>query len=113
MSFYKTNSKSKRLRSDRYRLCEELVDSKTSEVLLSTREIEDIRISSSDIFHTVKANEVSRLDLIANTYYKTPLLWWVIAQANNIYDPITPLTVGTVLRIPTLENLYGYKGILL
>ena len=99
--------------SDRYKSCTILKDLYTGESLLSTREIYDIPSSSSDIYHELKSNEVCRLDILAHKYYRNPLLWWVIAQANEIYDPFIRLDPGTILRIPTIETLYGNKGILL
>lgn len=99
--------------ADRYRSCKILKDLVTGEQLLATRETKNIATKSTDIYHEVKTNESCRLDIIAYNYYKNPLLWWVIAQANNIYDPIVATPVGTILRIPALETLYGNNGILL
>lgn len=113
MSYYEETKNSKAKRTDRYRNCLILKDKTTDEILLSTRDIEMIPYKHSDIFHTVKINEIGRLDLIAYTYYKNPLLWWVIAQANDIYDPFKDMQLGMSLRIPLLETLYGYNGILL
>ena len=52
-----------------------------------------------------------RLDLLANTYYKDPSMWWVIATANNLNDANFFVEAGTQLRIPAdtsdiLNNLY-------
>ena len=41
-----------------------------------------------------------RLDLLANKFYGTPRLWWIIAQANNIGDGTFTIKAGTKLRIP-------------
>lgn len=98
---------------DRYRNCKILVDKETGERLLSTREIDSIVEYPTDYYHRVESHEVDRLDLIAHKYYKNPLLWWVIAQANDIHDPFIALEPGTLLRIPSLESLYGNNGILL
>lgn len=100
-------------RFDRYRTCDILKDIDTGASLLSTREINAIPESNTDKFHVVKSHEVTRLDLIAHTYYNNALMWWVIAQANDIYDPISEIPIGTTLRIPSLEVLYGNRGILL
>ncbi len=44
----------------------------------------------------------TRLDMIAQTVYGDPTLWWVIADANIVpddyYDDLPP---GTTLRIPS------------
>ena len=114
MSYYKEEKPSKKKeRFDRYRDCSILKDNETGELLLSTRDIDDIPIRNTDIYHKLKSVEVGRLDIVAYQYYKNPLLWWVIAQANDIYNPYTDTEVGMLLRVPTLETLYGYRGILL
>lgn len=101
------------IKSDRYRDSVIYKDIETGELLLATREIKSIPERQNDIYHRVQSNEVSRLDILANKYYRNPLLWWVIAQANDIYDPFILLDPGTLLRIPAIESLYGNQGILL
>ena len=49
--------------------------------------------------------ELRRLDQISFRFYGTPFLYWVIALANDIQDPWEPIPVGTVLRIPAIEEL--------
>ena len=41
-----------------------------------------IPIKNSDVFITPAYG--TRLDLLANEYYKDSTLWWIIARANNI-----------------------------
>lgn len=56
--------------------------------------------SESDIY--VVTVQGDRLDLLANTYYKDPTLWWVISIANNniTFGSMFP-EPGIQLRIPT------------
>jgi len=42
-----------------------------------------------------------RIDTIANTYYGDPVLWWVIAVANDMEIVPTQLQVGATIRIPS------------
>lgn len=111
--FYKETKNKSRDRSDRYKDCVILEDVETGEVLLSTRIPVDIYARPDDKYHRVNIHETTRLDILAHQYYKNPLLWWVIAQANDIYDPFISLEPGTLIRIPSLESLYGNGGILL
>lgn len=111
--FYKEIRNKSRNYTDRYKNCKVLEDIETGDILLSTREIIDIPVSENDIYHRVASHESTRLDIIAHQYYKNPLLWWVIAQANNLYDPFSPINPGTIIRIPSIETLYGNRGILL
>ena len=43
-----------------------------------------------------------RLDEIAQTYYKNPLFWWIIAEYNPEVLDFTAITPGTNLRIPNV-----------
>jgi nucleoid-associated protein YgaU len=59
----------------------------------------------SDVY--VVTVQGDRLDLLANQYYKDPLLWWVISVANSniTFGSMFP-EPGTQLRIPTnLSNV--------
>ena len=59
--------------------------------------------SDNDKFH--------RLDIIANIYYNDASLWWVIALANELVDPMI-IKPGSVLRIPSIISLYNLGGAL-
>lgn len=41
-----------------------------------------------------------RIDLLANKFYGSSVLWWVIAVANGMELLPTALNVGDVIRIP-------------
>lgn len=56
--------------------------------------------SDSDSIHIVKAGE--RIDQIANHYYGSPMLWWVIAEKNNLDLPQAELRQGMNLTIPSV-----------
>jgi nucleoid-associated protein YgaU len=60
---------------------------------------------SSYTQHTVTIADRGRLDLIAYKLLGDARLWWAIAHANNIADPLAAIDVGTTLRIPTLEAI--------
>lgn len=72
------------------------------------------RQDPSDKPYVVEKFYEGRLDLIASVFYNEPRLWWLIAQFNNILDPLTEVTAGRVLLIPTKERidvmLVGRKG---
>lgn len=62
----------------------------------------DYKDNKGDQYHVVKDNE--RLDLIAYNYYGDSLLWWVIADVNEIYNPLE-ITPGDSLLIPEFEKV--------
>ena len=43
-----------------------------------------------------------RPDLLAYAAYGNELLWWVIVEANNVYDYEEDLKAGTQIIIPQL-----------
>lgn len=59
-----------------------------------------IKESDADLFITSKESDIGRLDLLAYKHYGSPALWWVIALANDIFDPVYGPEPGTILRLP-------------
>ena len=59
----------------------------------------------SDISYAVSNTLVGRLDLISAAFYDDPRYWWVIAQYNNIIDPVAEVKAGRVLQIPSKSRL--------
>lgn len=82
-----------------------------NQTYIETNYLSSIPTSSQDKFHFVEPGEVNRLDLIAYNYYQLPQLWWVIAMANSITNPLS-VPVATQLRIPATSTLYQFGGIL-
>ena len=69
--------------------------------------VEQMNFSTQE-FYTVDAATENRIDLISFKYYGNYDLGWLIAEHNSILDPITKITIGTVLRIPALDEYYQY-----
>lgn len=87
-----------------------LVDSDGKEYYESQDDIV-IPERDNDRLHQVELSEQGRLDLISYRYYNTTHLWWVIAKASDIYNPLE-VKEGDILRIPTLDSIYGYRGVM-
>ena len=66
----------------------------------STTKYPDIPLSFNDIY--VYTDEGDRFDILAQSYYKDPSLWWIISIANpqltqmSMFPPL-----GVQIRIPT------------
>ncbi|MDR2523403.1 MAG: LysM peptidoglycan-binding domain-containing protein [Synergistaceae bacterium] len=69
-----------------------------------TRPLVKIPESENDVFHRVTQADERRIDLLAHRYYKDVRLWWIIAEANNIVNPMV-LKAGKVLRIPSIDTI--------
>lgn len=61
--------------------------------------------SDSDTVYTVENFYDGRLDMIAAVFYNEPRYWWVLAQYNNILDPVVECTAGRIILIPSKERL--------
>ena len=70
----------------------------------------DIPYRETDTYITVDADHVNRLDLIAYEFYGNVQLWYVIAIASEILNPLD-VPMGTLLRLPSLVSLYTTNGI--
>lgn len=65
----------------------------------------EVPTSEDDLYHELTAGEVGKLDVVSFYYYGTVDLWWVIAIANNILNPLR-IPAGTRLRIPSIDVVY-------
>lgn len=62
------------------------------------------RVSTGDKYHTIRQDET--LPDIAFKEYNDPLLWFIIADVNRIFNPFD-LEVGNKLIIPN-KDLYEF-----
>lgn len=53
----------------------------------------------------ITVNEGDRMDLLANKFYGSPSLWFVIASVNNLTNGSMHIPVGTQLRIPVKNRI--------
>lgn len=67
-----------------------------------------VPVSEDDVYHVVRHSEVNRLDIISNTYYRTPNYFWAIALANDFIDPFI-VNEGVMLRIPSTLTLNDFR----
>ena len=56
---------------------------------------------------TITKQLEGKLDLIASEIYGTTDCWWILAEANQLLDPMTEVTAGTKLRVPTKERVFN------
>lgn len=60
--------------------------------------------TNNDRYFLVDKGYENRLDLISHEMYGTSMLWWAIANMNNIENPLD-VKAGLVLRIPTVRSI--------
>ncbi len=59
----------------------------------------------SDTIYEVPPAASNKLWLVSELFYGTKELWWLIAELNNVQDPLALVPSGSQLRIPTRERL--------
>jgi hypothetical protein len=74
---------------------------------LDTKIYEANRVNGYTYYTVVQSTE-HRLDLISYIHYNTVDLWWLIAQYNEILDPLEEVVMGRVLQIPALPDYYKF-----
>ena len=78
-----------------------------SELLVSDSNVEfwdlvsfpTIPTQPDDIYYVVQGSD--RIDTLAYKFYNDPVLWWVIAYANDMYLLPTDLSIGDQITIPS------------
>ncbi len=70
----------------------------------ATNRLRGVKYDAEDKYYTVTNNTENRLDKISQIFYNTPIYWWTIAHANNIFDCFI-IPRGVTLRIPTMNNI--------
>lgn len=89
--------------TSRYNWSVYYIDSKNGD-FYGTRQPLRLPRHNSDMFHQVTEADRRRIDLIAWQYYRDVNLWWIIAEVNNIGNPLD-IEPGTVLRIPAYDRV--------
>lgn len=61
----------------------------------------DLGTDPNDVEFTITAAYSTKPDLIAYDFYGNTNYSWIVLQYNNIVDPNTELTAGSVIRLPS------------
>lgn len=59
-------------------------------------------------YYTVSEADILRPDMISFKNYGTVTYWWLICYVNEIHDPYNELTVGQLLIIPNILDVYDF-----
>jgi hypothetical protein len=55
----------------------------------------------------INQNFAGRPDLIANEYYGSPYLEWIVTMSNRPLDPLGFPKAGTIIKIPKRGAVFG------
>ena len=67
--------------------------------------------NATDIIYSVPPAGEHRLDLISTQFYGVPDLWWILANVNNIADPLVAVPANSRIRVPSRDRLAS-EGVL-
>lgn len=100
----------KHLTNRNYLMKKEIVDNNQEFDFLTFPDLwfNDEKKKSNESTYVVTDETVTRPDLISYYVYGTSSLWWLICSRNKIINPLTELTVGMVLYIPSLSDYYDF-----
>lgn len=59
-------------------------------------------------YYRVSEEDVMRPDLISYKAYGTVQYWWVIMLVNGVQNPLVDLTVGMLLKVPSVLDIYTF-----
>lgn len=94
--------------SDRKRLYEKNVIDGNKEIDLLQSVIPNMRFDENYTRSIIVSSDMlGRLDLISNYFYNTTEFWWLIAQYNNIINPIEDMKIGQLIKIPSMIEFYN------
>ena len=60
-------------------------------------------------YYRVESKDLMRPDIISYKIYGTIGYWWLILALNGIQDPLHDLTVGLLLKIPNVLDIYNFQ----
>lgn len=63
------------------------------------------QLNSNTAYALYKVKAGDSYDSIASDYYGCALYYWIICYFNNIFDALEDPEVGTILKIPTLNEI--------
>jgi hypothetical protein len=59
---------------------------------------------TSDTDTYIQTSSPERLDKLANTFYGTATLWWLIASVNGLGKGTLVVPANSTIRIPSMNN---------
>lgn len=72
-----------------------------------TSSLNNMKLESAT-FYRVDIVTEKRPDLISARFYGTYDLGWLIAEHNNMLDPLEEFTLGRLIEIPSITDYYQY-----
>lgn len=94
---------------DRTKMYKEVVIGANKELDFLNSPLSLFRLDHDEEYYMTNINDVARPDLISYENYGTVDYWWVICLVNGIENPLTDITVGMRLIIPSILDIDGFQ----
>ena len=59
-------------------------------------------------YYRIHSEDIMRPDLISYKAYGSVKYWWIICFVNDIQNPIIDITVGNLIKIPNIIDIYSF-----
>lgn len=79
-----------------------IIKSPSNKSRLETTIVPVMPIGDTDTY--IQTTSPERLDKLANTFYGSATLWWLIASVNGLGKGTLVVPANSVIRIPSMNN---------
>lgn len=59
-------------------------------------------------YYRISQDDIMRPDLISYKAYGSVKYWWLVCYLNDIHDPFNDMTVGDLIKIPNILDIYSF-----
>lgn len=78
------------------------------EVDLLYHNLSEFKMKYDPDYYRTDTTDAMRPDLISYRNYGTIRYWWIICLVNSIQNPFNDITVGMILKIPNILDIYDF-----
>lgn len=78
------------------------------EVDLLYHNLSKFKMKYDPTYYRADTTDVMRPDLISYKNYGTIRYWWIVCLVNNIHNPFSDITVGAIIKIPNILDIYDF-----
>ena len=80
-----------------------IIKTSTNKSRMETTIVPVMPTSNTDTY--IQTSSPERLDKLANTFYGTSTLWWLIASVNGLGKGTLIVPINSTLRIPSMNSV--------
>jgi len=81
----------------------------TPEVDFLWNNLSKFELKYEPFYYRIEEEDFMRPDLISYKIYGSVRYWWVILLVNKVQDPYSELTVGALIQLPSMQDIYEFN----